>query len=381
MLCSVAGTAAAIPVPTAEALARYQIPRAHAVAARLTDEECAALPRLLHFLNGLGVQDLASAVRREPQLLRFKLHQQVAPRVEYLLDLGVINVGSVVEHAPSLLGCDIGRDLIPKLAVLQSLGVKRIAEWLGRNPRFVNLDVELDMRPAVELLRSLGDHDDPVRLGSIVQKLNLLAFRPDVLKPRIDYLRRIGVHKLGRAVSVHPQLLVYSVEKNMEPKVSWLRAQGVQNVARLIARNPKVMSMPLTSLAPKLEFVLGKMERSLEEVEAFPRVLNYSLSHLQMRHQFLSTHNPGKKVGLHRLLRAAPHTFATKFAGRTLEEYESALPALGSDDEPRPRAATAFIKRQADALLDDELRRETVEELRERVAELLEDDHDNNSTD
>ena len=70
----------------------------------------------------------------------------------------------------------------------------------------------------LELLRSLGEYDEPVRLGTVIDKLNLLAFRPHVLQPRIDYLRGIGVRKVGRAVSVFPQLLVASIENNLEPK-------------------------------------------------------------------------------------------------------------------------------------------------------------------
>ena len=77
-------------------------------------------------------------------------------------------------------------------------------------------------------------------------------------------------------------------------QVEFLKSAGFGDVGALVAKEPSLVMMARESLEPKLQFVLKDMGRSIEEIESFPAVLNYSLQHLEMRHAFLEKHGPGQ---------------------------------------------------------------------------------------
>ena len=90
--------------------------------------------------------------------------------------------------------------------------------------------VEYKVEPCkLQLLRSLGEYDEPVRLGTIISKLNLLAFSPRVLQPRIDYLRSIGVKKVGHSGTLDPfasGVLVVCIGRPATRLIPWLQREG-----------------------------------------------------------------------------------------------------------------------------------------------------------
>ena len=67
--------------------------------------------------------------------------------------------------------------------------------------------------------------------------------------------------------------------------------------------------------------LLAQWGRSALELQAFPQTLTYSLHYLRARAGFLKLH--GREAKLHRTLRSAEHSFATKLAKSTVEEYQA----------------------------------------------------------
>lgn len=61
---------------------------------------------------------------------------------------------------------------------------------------------------------------DSLEVGRVLNRIPTIAFNAPYLRKRIDFLTVLGVKKLGRVLSRHPNLLAYSVEDNMQRKVS-----------------------------------------------------------------------------------------------------------------------------------------------------------------
>ncbi|EOD15227.1 hypothetical protein EMIHUDRAFT_459346 [Emiliania huxleyi CCMP1516] len=330
-----------------------------APSAPLAADALGRLPSRLAFLQGLGVPDaaVAAVVRRNPSVLSTE-PQALSPGLDYLLSLGVADLGGSVRRAPDLLGCSVRRDLGLKVAILQSLGVRDIARYLSRNPRLVSIDVERQMRPAV---------------GRVLEQLPTVGLNAEAIAPRIEYYRSLGVPRLGRFLSRHPPLLAYSLEANVQPKVAWLKEQGFGDVPTLLSRNPSLLSMPVeASLAPKLALLLGPLGRQIGDIEHFPRILNYSVEHLTLRHDFLAAAGKAGAHGLTRTYRSSPHTFATKLAKRSLDEFEAFVARRASTRGPHRRAADAFLARYEGEGAKDDQRRAAVAAARSRLDGLLE---------
>ncbi|EOD39461.1 hypothetical protein EMIHUDRAFT_448827 [Emiliania huxleyi CCMP1516] len=311
-----------------------------APSAPLAADALGRLPSRLAFLQGLGVPDaaVAAVVRRNPSVLSTE-PQALSPGLDYLLSLGVADLGGSVRRAPDLLGCSVRRDLGLKVAILQSLGVRDIARYLSRNPRLVSIDVERQMRPAV---------------GRVLEQLPTVGLNAEAIAPRIEYYRSLGVPRLGRFLSRHPPLLAYSLEANVQPKVAWLKEQGFGDVPTLLSRS------------------VGLLPRQIGDIEHFPRILNYSVEHLTLRHDFLAAAGKAGAHGLTRTYRSSPHTFATKLAKRSLDEFEAFVARRASTRGPHRRAADAFLARYEGEGAKDDQRRAAVAAARSRLDGLLE---------
>jgi hypothetical protein len=61
---------------------------------------------------------------------------------------------------------------------------------------------------------------DGLEVGRVLNGIPTIAFNAPYLRKRIDFLTALGVKKLGRVLSRHPNLLAYSVEGNMQRKAS-----------------------------------------------------------------------------------------------------------------------------------------------------------------
>ena len=215
----------------------------------------------------------------------------------------------------ALLGRD---DLHTKVAILQALGVTRIAWWLQTNPGVLEVDIDAQIKPAVDALREVP-RLDVARVLSRQPQVLARGYGDGVkLRERLAWLRdELGLTQPGRAVSLHPNLLTYSVEHNLLPRVEWLRSSGFPDPALVIARNPAIASRSIErALEPIFQYVTGPMGRSVDEVANFAHVFSYSLDFIRRRHMYLESdgRNLGSKYTLKRILECSDYHFATRYA-------------------------------------------------------------------
>ena len=191
------------------------------------------------------------------------------------------------------------------MAILQALGVTRIAWWLQTNPGVLEVDIDAQIKPAVDALREVP-RLDVARVLSRQPQVLARGYGDGVkLRERLAWLRdELGLTQPGRAVSLHPNLLTYSVEHNLLPRVEWLRASGFPDPALVIARNPAIASRSIErALEPIFQYVTGPMGRSVDEVANFAHVFSYSLDFIRRRHMYLESdgRNLGSKYTLKRM--------------------------------------------------------------------------------
>ena len=71
----------------------------------------------------------------------------------------------------------------------------------------------------------------------------VLKYSVDTMKPRVEYLRSIGVKEedIGKVVRRMPSILVYSVEDTMKPRVEYLRSIGVkeEDIGKVVTRSDR----------------------------------------------------------------------------------------------------------------------------------------------
>eukprot|EP00967_Tisochrysis_lutea_P083878 scaffold116949_cov32-Tisochrysis_lutea.AAC.4 len=132
--------------------------------------------------------------------------------------------------------------------------------------------------------------------------------------------------------------------------------------------------MPIENrLAPTLELLLGPLGRTVGEIERFPRIFNYSIELLTLRHDFLVESERNGKFGLTRIYRSSPYTFATKLAGRSIDEWEDFLARRAHHRVGSPRAGDRYLARMAEANAKSDARRMAIQHERERVAKLVQE--------
>jgi len=290
----------------------------------------------------------------------------------------------VVNRVPQILGCDVTYDLHRKVAILQALGVTSIARWLTKNPQVVLMDVEAEMRPAVEFYRRI----DGLDMGKVLSALPCqVAFAPpERTKGKLQYFQKtLGIANMGLMLTREPRLLTYSVEGNIEPKMELLGSFGITDVSTFVARNPNVFTFSTEVLASKLNYILTDMERPIDEVVAFPKALNYSVSWLRRRHRYLKMFDLDKKPSLSRLVLSSDYQFSTKLAKRNLLEFQQfTVASTGGADEDAadelPSVDTSlrtrsrvdeFLYNRTNRLRSDQERLDAVEQFRTKLHAFL----------
>jgi len=154
--------------------------------------------------------------------------------------------------------------------------------------------------------------------------------------------------------------------------VAWFESKGFKDVASLITNSPTLLSMPIEGrLLPTLDLLLGELGRTIEEIEVWPRIFNYSIEHLRLRHQFIVLSNKAGRHGLSRTYRSSPFSFSKKMCGKSIEEFELFLQANAPERAGKPRSGDIFMARMAKETATNDSRKAKVAAERKRVAGLV----------
>ncbi|KAG9440967.1 hypothetical protein H6P81_021132 [Aristolochia fimbriata] len=107
----------------------------------------------------------------------------------------------------------------------------------------------------------------------------LLSSTESCLRPALHLLQKVGVKNLNSPTTLNAHLLNTRVEKLLET-IWYLESLGFseQESATICARLPAIFGYSVdNNLTPKFEYFVMEMERSLEELKAFPQYFAFSL--------------------------------------------------------------------------------------------------------
>ncbi|PON43286.1 Mitochodrial transcription termination factor [Parasponia andersonii] len=260
---------------------------------------CSAQERL-EYLESVGVKhsDVKRILLRQPQILEYKVENNLKSHVAFLMSLGIPNsrIGQIIAAAPSLFSYSVENSLKPTVRYLvEEVGIK-----------------EKD-------------------LGKVVQ------LSPQILVQRIDiswntrYIflsKEIGAPRdsIVKMVTKHPQLLHYSIDDGLLPRINFLRSIGMRNddILKVLTSLTQVLSLSLEeNLKPKYFYLINELSNEVQSLTKYPMYLSLSLDQrIRPRHKFLVSLKKAPK-GPFPLSSLVPtdERFCQQWAGTSLDKY------------------------------------------------------------
>lgn len=247
--------------------------------------------------------------------LYIKFRTSHRENVRYLRTLGIIDPKARPHSIPSPEAVD---RLISRVDFLKSKGLSdsdfpRIAFLC---PQLFSPDFDLDeTEPVFEFLATDLSASAQESCGLVTRHPQILFSNVEYcLKPTLEYLRQLGVEKLNVPTTLNAHLLDTRVEK-LRAKIRFLRSIGLtyQESATVCTRLPALFGYSIEeNLRPKYEYLVEEMERSLEELKAFPQYFGFSLRRrIAPRHLHLKQRNVS--VPLNRMLMWSDERFYAKW--------------------------------------------------------------------
>ncbi|MBA0601655.1 transcription termination factor MTEF1, chloroplastic [Gossypium raimondii] len=250
-----------------------------------------------------------------PPPLYLKFRTSHRENLRYLKAIGIIHPNTNPRNLPSPQTADY---LISTVNFLKSKGIHD-----NDFPRLTFLCPQLfssnfstsEIEPVFDFLTTDLNATAQESRGLIVHCPYILFSDVEYcLKPTVEYLKGLGVEKLNEPSKQKAFLLNTRVDK-LKAKIKFLRSIGLryEEAAMVCARMPAIFGYNVEyNLRPKYEFLVGEMERSLEELKEFPQYFGFSLhKRIEPRHWHLKHRNV--RIKLNRMLLGGDDRFYSKW--------------------------------------------------------------------
>ncbi|KAJ4834301.1 hypothetical protein Tsubulata_034314 [Turnera subulata] len=256
---------------------------------------------------------------------------QLPPHILYLFDLGMDldQIKQIIARYPYFAYLSLDRQIRPMAEFLLSLGLSKsdIMTVFIRTPQICALGMKEDITPAMMLLENLGM--DKRRWPTVINKYPLIVTcSRRKLATILDFFYEMGLSAEGivKVLTWFPNIVGYSLEKNLRPTAEYFRSLGVRADAILLQK-PQAFGLSVEgNLKPSVEFFLEK-GYSKEEVgtmiSLFGGLVTYSLSKtLRPKWEFFLTMNYRRED----LIRF-PHYFSYSLEHRIKPRYAAVVAA------------------------------------------------------
>ena len=239
--------------------------------------------------------------------------------IAYLVALGVEprSVANILTQLPELLGMRVGNNLMPKIEFYRSLGIqnKDLPRLFAKYPFLLGYSLKAEMRTAVEALESIGVKKP--QIGGLILKFpQLLGVDiAESVGPAAGWLQdRLGIRKedFAKAVLQSPHVLILDCDVG-DAMIKSLLDSGFElpDVQKLLRNFPQLLRPSLGSFfGARLEYLMGGMGRSVEDILEYPPSLACSVEKLKSRYEHVRLW--GTKCSLSWMLEGNDATFANK---------------------------------------------------------------------
>ncbi|XP_027112277.1 transcription termination factor MTEF1, chloroplastic-like [Coffea arabica] len=237
--------------------------------------------------------------------LRFRTSYR--DNLRYLNSIGIINSDKKIHRNPSP---ETLLHILSTVNFLKSKGFSEshFARLAYLTPQVFSPQVNpADLQPVfdfltTELAASEEESRDLILLCPHILQSNVQF----CLRPTLLYLRDIGVESLNKPTNLNAHLLNTRV-KRLEDTAKFLLDIGFsqEEATKFCGRLPAIFGYSIdNNLLPKFEYLVGEMERSLDELKGFPQYFAFSLEkRIKPRHLHLKRRNVVvKEVPLKKML-------------------------------------------------------------------------------
>ncbi|KAL2939427.1 hypothetical protein RDABS01_007831 [Bienertia sinuspersici] len=234
-------------------------------------------------------------------VLRF--HTLYREKLTYLRNLGIVDSNPKSTTVPSHKTLD---QIFTIINYLKSKGFSDtdIPKLSSTCPKLFSSDLEpADIGPVFSFLTTDVAASNQESCGLILRCPSLLFSNVEYcLKPTLAFLRSIGLKKLNSPNNLNAHLLNSRVSK-LEKKMEFLQTIGFtyEESAEACARLPAIFGYSIElNMMPKVEYLVGGMQRSVDELKEFPQYFAFSLTkrivprHLHLKQR--SVHLPLKRM-------------------------------------------------------------------------------------
>lgn len=228
-----------------------------------------------------------------------------------------LSVDRAIRSWPHLLGCSTSK-LKWMLDQLGELGVenKKLGQVIAKSPQLL-LRKPQEFRQVVSFLEDVGfDRENVGRILGRCPELFASNIERTLMK-KIDFLIGIGISKdhLPRTIKKYPELLVSDVDRTLLPRIKYFMEMGLskRDIAFMVRRFSPLLGYSIDEVfRPKLAFLLNTMEKSLQDVVAYPRYFSYSLEK-KIKPRFWVLKGRNIECSLEEMLGKNDDEFATEF--------------------------------------------------------------------
>ncbi|KAF8719753.1 hypothetical protein HU200_024508 [Digitaria exilis] len=330
--------------PAAAARAAPSVRFASPGAAAQADAVLALLRRY-----GFSDVDISATVRKLPIVLASDPAKTLQPKLDFLASVGISAplLPRLIALTPIILHRSVDDHLVPFFATLREvLGAggsdargsdARVVAVLRKAPFVVRCHPKATLLRGLPLLRDVHglSADDVAKLVAL--QPGVILQTPDRINEIVDAARRFGAEP-GSSMFLHVfEILSKLTASTVESKIALYRRLGFANdsIKLMIGRRPRSLAVSEKKIKEAVGFLTAKAGLSLEDIVAYPNVLDRSLkSHSRRCAVFAVLRRAGKRSGQYRLSVALVSTearFLRLFVLPHAEELPDVLRAMNGE--------------------------------------------------
>ncbi|XP_074285795.1 transcription termination factor MTEF1, chloroplastic [Silene latifolia] len=248
-------------------------------------------------------------------LTTIRFHTDYHEKLSYLRNLGLVDSNPRNPNVPSRKCLD---QILVIINYLKSKGFSEndFQKLASTCPKLFSSGLEpADIEPVFIFLAKDVSATSTESRGLILCCPGILFSNVEFcLRPTFAFLKDIGLKKLNSPTNLNAHLLNTRIGK-LETKLAFLNSIGFtyEESLKACARLPAIFGYSIeNNLQPKVEFLIGGMQRSIDELKEFPQYFAFSLTkRIVPRHMHLKQR--GVHIALKRMLMPCDEKFYAKW--------------------------------------------------------------------
>ncbi|TVU10259.1 hypothetical protein EJB05_43780, partial [Eragrostis curvula] len=293
---------------------------------------------VLSFLSGFGLSpsDIASAIAREPKLLRIDVKEVLAPRLAVVQEnygLSTSQIARFVLADPSWFRRSA---IISKLQFYVPLfgSFDNLLLALKKSPYLLGVSLERVVKPNVSLLREYG-LGPPDISKACLRVPRLLWFRSGKMQAMAASLEEIGVPRGKPMFRIELQYIASLTKECIASKTEMLK-KALQcsdaEVMTVLSRAPNLLTISHDKFRRVSRFLISEAGLDPKYVASNPALMTYSLEgRLMPRFYVVKFLKEKGLLGSQRSYYAAVVPKEKDFVERFIHPYKGAAPHLAED--------------------------------------------------